>query len=289
MRSIPIVTFDTSAHNRLTDDGFRANRVLAKISADMFFRFSGLAIEELYATKDSSRRAEPLASCRRLQEGESDCLYPHNEVLKLLIEAHSKETGIFNWLTVDVTSGEYANEIGTGNLVDDDSLIVEHRAEHFSTLRQYRQMFAQLRPLLQPVFEAHGETRPRTYKDFLRQLENSDELLIAGFAKFLYDRVASSDLPKDAVLKFLDACPPFRAVNYALLMSWFDLAVGDEAGERFESGRNDLFMAIYLPYCDKFVTAEKKGEQEKCLQEIVSVAGLGTEVLSYEVFCDSLA
>ena len=78
----------------------------------------------------------------------------------------------------------------------------------------------------------------------------------------------------------------FRAFNYALLMSWFDLAVGDESGEKFESGRNDMFMAVYLPYCHRFVTAEIKGEHEKCLREIVSVAGLGTEVISYDTFRD---
>ena len=74
-----------------------------------------------------------------------------------------------------------------------------------------------------------------------------------------------------------------------MLMSWYDLAVRDKhAGERFRAGRNDLFMSVYLPYCDKFVTAEKKGEQERCLREVASVAGLETDILSYDKFCDSL-
>ena len=42
----------------------------------------------------------------------------------------------------------------------------------------------------------------------------------------------------------------------------------------------------YLPYCDKFVTAD--GEQEKCLREIAHLAGVRTEVLSYDGFSASL-
>jgi hypothetical protein len=46
-------------------------------------------------------------------------------------------------------------------------------------------------------------------------------------------------------------------------------------------------MTVYLPYCDKFVTAEENGEQERCLREVVAVAGLETEILSYDDFCNS--
>jgi hypothetical protein len=56
-------------------------------------------------------------------------------------------------------------------------------------------------------------------------------------------------------------------------------------GEKFKAGGNDLFMSIYLPYCDKFVTAEKKGEQEKCLREVASLVNLETKIVSYDDFC----
>ena len=74
---------------------------------------------------------------------------------------------------------------------------------------------------------------------------------------------------------------------YPVLLSWYDRAVRDEKGEKIEAGRNDLFMAVHLPYCDKFVTAEKYGEQERCLREVALVAGLETEILSYDDFCNS--
>jgi hypothetical protein len=107
--------------------------------------------------------------------------------------------------------------------------------------------------------------------------------------KRLYDRGAETDAEEATVREFMEACPPFSALIYAMLMSWYDLGVRDpHVGEKFKAGSNDLFMSIYLPYCDMFVTAEKKGEQEKCLREVAFVAGLKTEILSYEDFCHKI-
>jgi hypothetical protein len=105
--------------------------------------------------------------------------------------------------------------------------------------------------------------------------------------KLLYDPIAKTDAVEATIKDFLGDCPPFRAVIYAMLMSWYHLAVRDDTGETYRAGRNDLLMAAHLPYCDTFVTAEKYCEQEKCLREVAFVAGLDTNVLSYEDFCDS--
>ncbi|HET6177318.1 MAG TPA: hypothetical protein VFE61_10315 [Candidatus Sulfotelmatobacter sp.] len=103
------------------------------------------------------------------------------------------------------------------------------------------------------------------------------------------NRGAGTDASLATVQQFIEACPPFRALVYGMIMSWYDLGVRDpHVGEKFKAGGNDLFMSIYLPYCDKFVTAEKNAEQEKCLREIVFLAGLKTEILSYDAFCDSV-
>ena len=57
MRSdIPIVSFDTSAHNRLVKDGACSEAVMAGIKSRFFFRFAALSIEELVATPDVALR-----------------------------------------------------------------------------------------------------------------------------------------------------------------------------------------------------------------------------------------
>lgn len=57
------------------------------------------------------------------------------------------------------------------------------------------------------------------------------------------------------------------------------------AGEKLDAGFNDLFMSVYLPYCDQFLTADEG--QEKALREVALAVGLETKVLSYDDFCDS--
>src|SRR5208283_53404 len=56
--------------------------VLAGMKAGFLFRFAGLSIEELVACKDLSTRTALFAYCRRLQEGPSDCLCPHHELVR---------------------------------------------------------------------------------------------------------------------------------------------------------------------------------------------------------------
>jgi hypothetical protein len=286
MKNIPIVTFDTSAHNRLAPkDGPLAESVLAKIKSEMFIRFAGISIDELYATTDSARRATLLGACRRLQQGEGDCIYPQDQVLKLLIEAHVKDPGHFDWTAVEVVSGEYMHEISAGEWINDEDLITEHRNNLRARLKGFECIFKSLPLGLQHAFESNGEAPPTTYREFLGFLK-SDKKLMGGICKGIYDRVAGTDVSKDVFLEFLDVCPPFRAFNYAIDMSHYDRLVRNEDGERFKSGCNDLLMAIYLPYCNRFVTADRM--QEKCLREIASVSGLGTEVVFYDDFYDSI-
>jgi hypothetical protein len=149
-------------------------------------------------------------------------------------------------------------------------------------------MFSNLRPELRKVFEAHREAPPTTLREAVSRLQGTEKSLIWSMGKLLYDRGAETDASIATIKTFIEACPPFRALLYAMIMSWYDLGVRDpHIGEKFKAGGNDLFMSIYLPYCEKFVTAEKNGEQEKCLKEIAFLAGLETQVLSYEAFRDS--
>jgi hypothetical protein len=57
--AIPIVSFDTSAHNRLVEDGSFAEPVLAGLKSGLSFRFVGLSIEEMAATANPTKRNAP--------------------------------------------------------------------------------------------------------------------------------------------------------------------------------------------------------------------------------------
>jgi hypothetical protein len=283
---LPIVSFDTSAHNRLFKDGSRSEAVLAGIKTGLFFRFAGLGIEELVSTSDPVKRAALFTYCARLQDGPTDCLYLQNELIRLLVVEHFKNPSTFNWTTVDVRGWEYEDAIRLRYFVSDQELATVQYQELKSRQKNYKQMFSSLRPELRKVFDAHREALPATLREALSRLQSGEGRLIWGMGKLLYDRGAETDASEATVRQFMEVCPPFRALIYAMLMSWYNFSVRDpNVGERFNAGGNDQFMSIYLPYCDKFVTAD--GEQEKSLREIVFLAGLETKVLSYDDFCNS--
>jgi hypothetical protein len=284
----PIVTFDTSAHNRLVEDGPLSEAVLAGIKSGLFFRFAGLSIEELVSTSDPVKRTALFSYCARLQDGPTDCLYPQNELIRLLVAEHFRNPSAFNWTTVDVRGWEYEDAIRRRYFVFDQELAAVQYQELKSRQKNYKEMFSNLRPELRKVFDPHGEAPPATLREALSRLQSGEGRLIWGMGKLLYDRGAETDASEATVRQFMEVCPPFRALIYAMLMSWYDLGVRDpRVGEKFKAGGNDLFMSIYLPYCDRFVTAERKGEQEKCLREVAFVAGLETKIVSYDDFCNS--
>jgi len=84
-----------------------------------------------------------------------------------------------------------------------------------------------------------------------------------------------SNPPDDAVLKtFLDLCPPMRAIVYAFELTHYDRSLRKEKALSYKAGRNDQMMAVYLPYCDQFLTDDK--QQHRCLTEVASRAGIPT-------------
>ncbi len=283
---VPIVSFDTSSHNRLVKDGPLSESVLAGLKSGLSFRFVGLSIDEMVATADPTKRAALFAYSSRIQEGVSECIYPHNELIKRMVVEHHRNPATFNWKTVDVKAREYDRAIRTRELVNDEALSAEQRADLKARRKEYEDMWAGLRAELEEVFKKHGEAPPPTFREVVARLQNEGSL-IWNMGKLVYDRAAETDASEATIREFMDACPPFRALIYAMLLSWYDRAVRDEKGEKFEAGRNDLFMAVHLPYCDKFVTAEIYREQERCLREVAFVAGLETEILSYDDFCNS--
>ena len=106
------------------------------------------------------------------------------------------------------------------------------------------------------------------------------------FGAGLYERVAGKEPTDDEIKAFMDACPPFRATCYGLVMAWYNGSLRTPDG-RPTAKRNDLMMAAYLPYCDRFVTAD--WAQKKELSETAAEAKIDCEVLSFEDFDRSFA
>jgi len=284
----PVVTLDTSAHNRLLKDGLESEAIFAAFKTGYHVRLAGLSIDELISATKGQTRIALLQSAGRLLQGPSDCLHAHNEILRLLIAAHEADPQRFRWESVNVSAPEYAMELNQRRFSSDDDLAAEQWTHMAGVNAEYEMVWATLRPKLEEVFQRHGEPRPLTLQEVL-PLATGENGLMWGIAKGLYGKVARMPATDETIRHFVDSCPPFRCVVYAFIMTWYDRclrALPD--GQKFHAGRNDQFMAVYLPYTDLFLTAEVHGEQERCLAEIARLAYPQTKAKSYDDFCAGL-
>lgn len=88
----------------------------------------------------------------------------------------------------------------------------------------------------------------------------------------------------EEVRQFIDASAPFRAVCYSFVKAWYNFSLSPTHDTTPKAGRNDLMMSAYLPYCDKFLTADYA--QCKALQDITRAAKLQCQALSLRDFND---
>jgi hypothetical protein len=288
--AVRIVTFDTSAHNRVVDDGPRSKPILAGINSELWFRFAGLSVEELFACSKPEERDALFTSCRRLQRGPSECLLASNLLIEQLILGYFNDPKTFDWKMVNVRWSDCERAIRNPEFFADEHVSKEQRE-----LQRERRMLGQqqrerqrvsLRPVVQAIFKKHGEEPPATFPPAISRLENVEGSSVWVGAQRFYDRVTRTDSDEATVKEFMSVCPPFRALVYAMFIPWYDTAVRDySVADRLNAGSNDLFMSVYLPYCDWFVTDDPG--QEKALREVALAAGLETEILSYDDFCNS--
>lgn len=282
---IPIVTFDTNAHNRFVDDP-RSDSVLAGMKS-MWFRFSGTSVEELFAAP-SPRRNALFAGCRKIQSGPSECFLPSNLLMEQLILAHFKDPAFFEWKTVDVRCLDFDRELEILESYDYESISKEQREFQWERRQSDRQRFVKLRQKLQPIFEEHGQARPTAFREALSLLDKAGNRAMWYKAQFYYDLVTATDSTEATVKEFAALCPPFLCLIYATFaVPWYNNAVRDpNKGERVIAHSNDLYMSVYLPYVDLLVTDD--ADAEKALREVARLVKLETKILAYDDFLAAL-
>ncbi len=69
----------------------------------------------------------------------------------------------------------------------------------------------------------------------------------------------------------------------ALCFTQYDRCIREERQQALgKAGRNDMFSAVYFPYCQIFMTDDDG--QCKAMKVVADLAGIDTAVLMYEEF-----
>jgi len=277
MPVLPRIIFDTSGINKLEDGGSASEPLMRALECGYRVILTAMSADEIISNKSAVRRDALLSRLGRFLS-RAQCLWPPQEIVRLLVSAHVASPGEFNWTRVEVRARAYEDAIPRRDF--DDPLCVRQRKEQFRVQEQFQKMWKELRPELDEILRQDPSKRPTTYKQAI-EIATMERGVLWSFGSVLYDRVARRE-PTDAEIKaFMDVCPPFRATCHGLVMAWYNGSLRTPDGTA-TANRNDLMMAAYLPYCDKFVTAD--WAQRKELVEITTEAKIDCEILSFEEF-----
>ncbi|MGA7849087.1 MAG: hypothetical protein WCA13_08250 [Terriglobales bacterium] len=281
MKGKPILAFDTSALNHLADDGNRDLRIAA-IQSGYELRLPELATGEIYATPEFSRRKDLYEVCRKLLNN-GCCISPPHWLISRLAKCHHGDPITFDWSNVPWRIRADEEQICASTILDDERLATSQLENQKNSKKDFKAGFRR------------GAGGLGTWKDWIEHQEQNGGLL--AVATNLYQRALSYDqetgclsvdqkveLGEEESGKFVNSCPPFRALVYAYAMTAYDRGCTQRpSGEPiYNAGRNDQLMSVYLPYCDIFITGDPA--EERCLREIARAAKVATEVWSYTDF-----
>lgn len=292
------IIFDTSGINRLAKDS-DSEPLIAALGCGYNVGLTAMSVDELLAPRNVEYRKRFVHCCLQISQ-EVVCLMQAGLLIQTMIANYSRNPDAFNWTLVNVRLKFYEDALIHGEeIFTDEELSAEQRKFAEERSATFEDWFTKLRPKLQKIYEDAGE-KPHAYTEVLR-LSQDEGGIIWGFAKELYrgaqewniapdgpvpNRNESERIPApddEIVKRFVNACPPFRAVVIAFMLTWYDRCLRENhAVPKFKAGCVDQYMAVYLPYCHQFITNDQ--DQQKCLQEVASICGLNTQVSLYDNF-----
>jgi hypothetical protein len=276
-----ILGFDTSGINALSKDGTVGEHLLAGLSAGYSIRLNATALDEIIAHGTAKEREQLRSLCRRLlANGEGDILLPFHEIVTRLARAFETHVS-FDWTRIDVRSPEYLQFVFGAPIPDLEVISSEQRASHMQTGGQFENVFFGPRPVFQKLREdAQSEPWPKSAAQ-LAQVLQAPGGAYWNYAIGLYQRASGQNATEEKIKAFLDACPPFRALVASIVVAQYERCICEEPEPRL-AGRNDLFMAVYLPYVDEFLSNDHG--QQSALRQAASIAGIPTSVRWYKEF-----
>lgn len=285
MDLVPIVVFDTSAINRLSKEQ-NWKGLVAALHHGFYTRVLATNFEEVGATGRSEERRELLVSVSKALLPGGDCILPFNWLLERHVEEFEKNQTSYDWRNVPVCPPSLADTLLQEREFFSKELAVEQLAFAQQLQVQFEMPFDRIRPEFDEIFRRHGR-RIDSFAEF------RDAMFAPGGAYWaigseLYRHVAGSAPDEEKVRQFVAACPPFHALLIAYARAQYErcVAVQPAAKRRKLANRVDTFMAVYVPYCAQFVTADD--DQFQCFSTVVSELTLSTSVLTYDQFWNSM-
>jgi hypothetical protein len=260
-----IVCFDTSALNQLMDDP-DGNRLPSILLRDFDVYITALNIIEIGKTARPDRREQLRAFEKCLAKGFEPLDLPNQLVQRACLAFHNRAERIV------VTLGEASRQLWVAmsephSVGDLERLELTRWADGLESSNAAAN--ARLRPGLDPIFASDPAARPRTPKQLLRIYMRAGWLARYRVTAEIYKRATGHVLPLSQLDNFLTVQPSIWPLYLgAEAYSTYYGAVWERGvGPRNPAGMLDLWAAVYLPFCDVFVTHDtRRGGQFSALR-----------------------
>jgi hypothetical protein len=245
-----IYCFDTSAINAVHDDEERDEVLSRLLKFPNRIHITCVNIAEVVSTPVESRRHSLLLLLKQMSNGTNPLMMP-NKLIRRATKAFAKgkssltitisrEDASFWWLMDDPTSASD----------------VEQR-EALQWKKSLEQPFIdahrEARPAFQSLF-SDAEPRPRSLAQLLRSFRQQDSA-IYDFLKRFYKKETGRYLSRDTMWRMFEILPQWPLYLAGWGHEMFARAIRtSNYGIKGKPGTLDLWCAIYLPICDRFVT-----------------------------------
>jgi hypothetical protein len=273
----PILSFDTSVINQLTDEPHGV--LIAGIRAGYYTRVPFLAASEVISCSDPARRRLLIGVYNKLTRS-GEVVTAHHDILRVCVQRFERGISISPAKSLPLRFPEAEDGLRRDTF---DDIADDERQENFKNDAIFRSVYANVKPLFERL-RTEGKPMPQSAAQLLAVLDQGDTL--RDMMRGLYERAATKAADDATIRRFYDTCEPFRAIIAALVVAQYDRCVKRQGAPSMKTGRNDTFMATYLPPCDQFVTHDAR--QIACFREVVSLAGLNVTVRSYRDFTNTL-
>jgi hypothetical protein len=277
--------FDTSALNSLYNDPDR-DAIVTGMLAGASFCISAYNVIEAAKTRDPGRRQQLVRFMRRLADNKRPLNRP-NDLIRAVARAYASRDAT-GYATVTLNADENIN--GLWIALNDPTLIDEEAREELLAWAEqweddYDGIVARGRERFQELFGRRPDQRPRTAATTIRSFMLHDDQIYSQLVRPIYEQETGKQLARadyDNLMKEPSWSLYLAGYAYGL----HQRAVRTEGYSRSKNaGAVDLGQAVYLGWCDRFVTSDRAQYRAlRLLRCFNRPAGRNAELWTYEGF-----
>jgi hypothetical protein len=267
------ISFDTSGIDRLEREEVSERKALiAGLKTLGAIQVTGMNVSESMSIQ-GDHRAHRLTLLEELTGEFKPLQQPNTLLADVACAYHARQRS--------VTLGDDGCWIALKNRQNiSDSMAAESQRWHQDREKWFLATYKELREAYAPIFKEWRHQRPRSTAFMIRFFiergpQYWDLLLIP-----IYERQTGYQPSHLEFERFLNRVPAWKMFWLARIYALYRRSVRVNSYGKRNAGLNDLDSAIYLPFCDWFVTDDAR--QRRALRVVNAANPKRTEIISYD-------